>query len=491
MSDSTPRLGLPDLPDTPELYADTVADAFARLDAFTDLCLKGVFVNTPPSSPADGDAYIVGGSPSGAWSGYPYKIASCRDGAWTMLAPFDGLRAFVPATGALLVYGGGVWTDWNALLSGAESSIASAATCDIGGAGTLVLAVTGSTTITSFGTVANRLRLLRFAGALTLTHNATSLILPGGADIVTAAGDTAMFSSDAAGNWRCRHYSRADGRMVNMAAPVFTGTLTAAAANFSGAVSLNAAAPLLSLAPASYAGSYKTQLGALSDATGILVFGNSAHNEIRAGATAAGGHLDIFTNNTAAIGTAGDGIRAARFAADGGLLVGTTTNGGWTAAAKMAVENGGPGLGLYNNGSTGWALSARVDNSAVAFAQFYYNGSTGVGSITTNGTATAYNTSSDARLKDNIRDAGDAGAILDALKVRQWEWKANGAHEAFGFVAQEEQGVYAAAVTPGDDGDDGDAITRQWSRDDSKLVPLLVKEIQSLRARLAALEAAP
>ena len=59
-------------------------------------------------------------------------------------------------------------------------------------------------------------------------------------------------------------------------------------------------------------------------------------------------------------------------------------------------------------------------------------------------------------------------------------------HQSYGFVAQEEALVYADAVTQGDDGEE---ITRQWGRDDSKLVPLLVKEIQSLRARVAALEA--
>jgi len=220
MSDSSPRLGLPDLPDTPELYADTVADAFARIDAFTDLYLKDRFVNAPPSSPADGDCYLTGGSPTGAWSGYAYKIATCRDGGWTMLAPFNGLRAFVESTNALVVYQDGTWLDWTSLLGAGESSIAAAATCDIGGAGSLFVAVTGSTTITSLGTAANRVRFLRFAGALTLTHNATSLVLPCGANLVTAAGDTAIFASDGSGNWRCRSYNRASGQPVAAALSV-------------------------------------------------------------------------------------------------------------------------------------------------------------------------------------------------------------------------------------------------------------------------------
>ena len=54
----------------------------------------------------------------------------------------------------------------------------------------------------------------RFADALTLTHNATSLILPGGASITTAAGDVAGFRSLGSGNWRCEFYSRASGAAV-------------------------------------------------------------------------------------------------------------------------------------------------------------------------------------------------------------------------------------------------------------------------------------
>jgi len=210
-SDATPRLRLPDMPETPELYPDIVADAFARLDAFTDLYLKGQFVNTPPAAPADGDAYLVGGAPTGAWSGYAYKIASCRDGGWSFLAPFNGLRAHVAGTNAFIVYADGAWTDWSSLIGTRETVIASAATCDIGAAGSLFLAVTGAITITSLGSAANRLRFLRFAGALTLTHHEASLILPGAANIVTAAGDTSLFVSDGGGNWRCWFYQRANG----------------------------------------------------------------------------------------------------------------------------------------------------------------------------------------------------------------------------------------------------------------------------------------
>jgi hypothetical protein len=95
-----------------------------------------------------------------------------------------------------------------------EGTKASAATCDIGSATEYRVKVTGTTTITSFGTVANSRKLLRFTAALTLTHNATSLILSGGANITTAAGDVAEFASDGSGNWRCMNYERASGKAL-------------------------------------------------------------------------------------------------------------------------------------------------------------------------------------------------------------------------------------------------------------------------------------
>lgn len=95
------------------------------------------------------------------------------------------------------------------------TSIASAATTNIGNAGSHFVDITGTTTITSLGTgTARNFMMVNFTGALTLTHNATSLILPGAANITTAAGDTAIFvrnDSSGSANWRCIAYQRASG----------------------------------------------------------------------------------------------------------------------------------------------------------------------------------------------------------------------------------------------------------------------------------------
>lgn len=100
-------------------------------------------------------------------------------------------------------------------LSTKGADVASAATTDIGAATGSYIHITGTTGITALGTkTAGVLRDVVFDGILTLTHNATSLILPGGANITTAAGDTATFRSEGGGNWRCLRYTRASGQSV-------------------------------------------------------------------------------------------------------------------------------------------------------------------------------------------------------------------------------------------------------------------------------------
>lgn len=93
------------------------------------------------------------------------------------------------------------------------SNIASAATTDIGAATAPFVHVTGSTgPITSFGTApAGTRRVVVFDSTPTITHHATNLILPTGANITATAGDAATFVSEGSGNWKCVGYMRADG----------------------------------------------------------------------------------------------------------------------------------------------------------------------------------------------------------------------------------------------------------------------------------------
>jgi hypothetical protein len=94
----------------------------------------------------------------------------------------------------------------------AASTIASATTTDLSTVNEKFITVTGTTTITGLGILSPGIeKVLVFAGALTFTHNVTSLILPGAANITTAAGDIAHMLSLGSGNWRCLSYQPASG----------------------------------------------------------------------------------------------------------------------------------------------------------------------------------------------------------------------------------------------------------------------------------------
>lgn len=176
-------------------------------------------------------------------------------------------------------------------------------------------------------------------------------------------------------------------------------------------------------------------------------------------------------------GTAGNTVsfsQAMTLDTSGNLLVGTTSfanpTSGFTVSASTETK-----IQINHIVGTG---------SGVPFATFRYNQSE-IGSITQNGTsAVLYNTSSDQRLKENITDANDAGDKIDAIKVRQYDWKADGSHQDYGMVAQELMTVAPEAVSVPEDPE------QMMGVDYSKLVPMMLKEIQSLRARVAQLEGA-
>lgn len=108
------------------------------------------------------------------------------------------------------------------------ADIASAATVDLSTATGNYVHITGTTTITALGTLTAGLSfLLVFDGVLTFTHNATSLILPGAANITTAAGDRCEVVSLGSGNWRCMWYQKANGyAVVAPYLPLAGGTMT-------------------------------------------------------------------------------------------------------------------------------------------------------------------------------------------------------------------------------------------------------------------------
>src|ERR1700685_2283630 len=96
---------------------------------------------------------------------------------------------------------------------GPETTLASAGTTDLGTVPAHTVQITGSTTITSFGSSASLLApyyLIRFSGTSQLTYNATSMILPGNTNIITSPGDSAIAQYLGAGAWRIAFYQYAN-----------------------------------------------------------------------------------------------------------------------------------------------------------------------------------------------------------------------------------------------------------------------------------------
>jgi hypothetical protein len=179
---------------------------------------------------------------------------------------------------------------------------------------------------------------------------------------------------------------------------------------------------------------------------------------------------------TAASGTAGNAIsftQAMTLTAAGNLLVGTTsgiTNGGFSF--EPDYNGAGISAAFFGHSSSG--------GSGNQYCVFAYNG-TFIGSIAQTGTTgVLYNVTSDQRLKENIQDADSASSLIDSLQVRKFDWKSDSSHQRYGFIAQELVTVAPEAVHQPADPDEMMAV------DYSKLVPMLVKEIQSLRQRLSA-----
>jgi hypothetical protein len=187
----------------------------------------------------------------------------------------------------------------------------------------------------------------------------------------------------------------------------------------------------------------------------------------------------IHSWSTSATGTAGSTItftQAMTLDASGNLLVGMTSTTP-TNALGFAVNNSNAGISYTQ------IQHASGTASGASYEVFYYNASP-IGSITQSGTtAVLYNVTSDQRLKENIVDAPEFGSVIDSLPVRSFDWKTDNKHQRAGFVAQELVTVAPEAVHQPADPDEMMAV------DYSKLVPMLVKEIQSLRIRIAQLEA--
>jgi hypothetical protein len=133
-------------------------------------------------------------------------VSTIKTDALTSVTTNTDLTLSANGTGGVKV------SDYFQLTKGADISSATSLTLGTDGN---AFDITGTTTITSIATQGIGSHVtLHFDGALTFTHHSTDLILPGAANITTAAGDIAVMYEYASADWRCVSYSKASGAAV-------------------------------------------------------------------------------------------------------------------------------------------------------------------------------------------------------------------------------------------------------------------------------------
>ena len=174
-----------------------------------------------------------------------------------------------------------------------------------------------------------------------------------------------------------------------------------------------------------------------------------------------------------------------RLDASGNLLVGTTSVLGGGTTPGFSYNSSLKALNLSRSGNACLALQRSASDGAIAV---FLRDTAVVGSISVTTTATAYNTSSDYRLKEDAQPVLNPIDRLMQLKPINFAWKVDGSRTD-GFLAHEAQAVVPEAVTGTKDAVDKDGKPEYQGIDQSKLVPLLTAALQELKAELDTVKA--
>jgi hypothetical protein len=252
-----------------------------------------------------------------------------------------------------------------------------------------------------------------------------------------------------------------------------------------GGTSGGSAGELLVVEGANSAGHRAARINNTSTTNGYstLWMGSSNDGLIRGGSTAGAftDQLLLLTSGSIPISFYTANTERMRIDSSGNLLVNTTSQ----------VSQGKGNLAFDGSSHQGFNLQETVNQTSAGFMYFQYS-TTVLGTITraTSTNAILYNTTSDIRLKENIKNSEPALEIVSNIKVRQYDWiGCENSHQEYGFIAQELAEVVSDVVTKGRTEED------TWAVDYGKLTPLLCKAIQeqqalieSLTTRLNALE---
>jgi hypothetical protein len=235
----------------------------------------------------------------------------------------------------------------------------------------------------------------------------------------------------------------------------------------------------------------RSNFGGVNTAT-TLAFGNSTNPTAGSGRVELVAARDAVTASSFRIKTGdsdGNCTEKMRIDTIGSLRVGTTA--AIVAQEKASINAGASaGYGLCVSTATPGGYSALLlrnnDGNSTSNQIFFQHQSTFVGSVTSTASTTAYNTSSDYRLKENIAPMTGALATVSLLKPVTYKWKVNGSNGQ-GFIAHELQAVVPDCVTGEKDAVDADGNIKAQGVDTSFLVATLTAAIQEQQAIIASL----
>jgi hypothetical protein len=193
----------------------------------------------------------------------------------------------------------------------------------------------------------------------------------------------------------------------------------------------------------------------------------------------------IFSPAADTIAFAEGGTESMRIDSSGNLLISETTR--WRGVGRISMTTDGEDAISIKTSAAG--LIVRKTSYGNSFIGLWENnGGSAVGSITTDGSTTSYNTSSDYRLKENIAPMTGALATVSLLKPVTYTWKESNTLGQ-GFIAHELQAVVPDCVHGEKDAVDKDGKIIPQGIDTSFLVATLTSAIQELKAELDATKA--
>ena len=240
-------------------------------------------------------------------------------------------------------------------------------------------------------------------------------------------------------------------------------------------------------------------VGTTSALTELHVKGSGDYAALTLEATTSGGASYVNLGDSADIDVGQlayfNSDNSMRFTTNASERMRIDSSGNLLVAATSVINSSSGKIQVKHPGATTNGIGVMTTDATGYLCAFYNSSTIGVGNIYTNGTTTAYNTSSDYRLKEDVQPMVGASDRVLALNPVNFAWKVDGSR-VDGFLAHEAQAVVPEAVTGVKDAVDEDGNPQYQGIDQSKLVPLLtaalqeaLTEITDLKARVAALEA--